>query len=192
MADGYEPDAEAEPRPGETKERIDRALKTASRVHINCELRNTSQALPASYLEKPALGGRAWPSILLVEKHEKAFVLWHNATLGIVCHWASAGHQHSGRSQTTVNSIPTIPTLDLNKLSGAQLAEMDGAFDALRAERLDRVMNLWKDETRIQIDGKVLEILGIDADLNVLRRRLCREPTIHGEGKLDPALAADA
>lgn len=69
---------------------------------------------------------------------------------------------------------------------------MDEAFGALRAKRLNRVMNLWKDETRIQIDGKVLKILGIDADLDALMRRLCREPAIHGESKLDLALAVDA
>ena len=176
-----EPDTQAEPRSGESKERIEKVLNTASRAHINCGLRTTSQSLPASYLAKPSLGGRAWPSICLEEQYEKAFVLWHNTTLGIVCHWATAGHQQHGRSQTTVTSIPSIPTLDLGHLSRKQLKEMNKTFDAFSTKQLDRVMNLWKDETRIEMDNKMLEILGIDTDLDELRRRLCKEPTITGE-----------
>ena len=185
-----EPDKEAEPRPGETKERIEKVLDTASRVHINRGLDTSSQSLLISYLEEPTLGGRAWPSICMEKKHEKAFALWHNTTLGLLCYWAFAGHQQRGRSQTTVETIPNIPTLDLNELSSVQLEEMDEAFDNLSTRRLDRIMNLWKDEARIEIDNKVLEILEIDTDLDGLRRRLCREPTIHGRQKLERSLAA--
>ena len=186
------PDADAEPRPGESRERRDQILGTASRVHINRELDTTSQSLPASYLEEPALGGRAWPSICMEERHERAFVLWHNTTLGIVCHWAATGHQQRGRSQTTVTAIPGISALDLTGLSGVQLQEMNEAFDVFSSMRLDRVMNLWKDETRIGMDGRVLEILGIGANLDGLRRRLCMEPTIYGRRRVDLALAAGA
>ena len=182
------PDADAEPRPGESRGRKDKILGTASRVHMNIDMDTSSQSLPASYLEKPALGGRAWPSICMEERHEKAFVLWYNTTPGIMCHWAAAGHQQRGRSQTTVTSMPDIPTLDLNKLSNAQLKEMDETFDGFSLKRLDRVMNLWKDKTRIEMDGRMLEILGINTNLDGLRRRLCREPTIYGRRALDPAL----
>ena len=187
-----ESDQEAEPRPGETKERIEKVLDTMSRVHLNSELDTSSQSLPASYLAKQALGGTAWPSICLERQYEKAFVLWHNTTLGIMLHWASAGHQQRGRSRTSVTTIPNMPTLDPNELSSVQVEEMDEAFDSLSTKRLDRIMNLWKDETRIEIDNKVLEILGIDTDLDDLRRRLCRESTIYGRKPLNPALVADA
>ena len=186
-----ESDKEAEPRPSETKERIEKVLDTASRVHINRGLDTSSQSLLISYLEKPTLGGRAWPSICMEEKHEKTFVLWHNTTLGLMCYWAFAGHQQRGRSQATVETIPNIPTLDLNELSSVQLEEMGEAFDSLSTKRLDRIMNLWKDETRIEIDNKVLEILGIDTDLDGLRRRLCREPTIYGRRELEQSLTAN-
>ena len=186
-----EPDTEAQPRPDESEERIKKTLSTMSRVHLNCGLDTTAQSLPASYLAKPALGGAAWPSIRVKEQYEKAFVLWHNTTLGIISHWASAGHQQRGRSRTTVSSIRKIPTLDLNKLSNTQLTELDKTFDSLSTKHLDRIMNLWKDETRIDIDNKVLEILGIDMDLSGLRRRLCREPTIYGRKSLDPALVVN-
>ena len=176
-----EPDTQAEPRSGESKERIEKVLNTRSRAHMNCELRTTSQSLPVSYLAKLTLGGTAWPSICVEEQYEKAFVLWHNTTLGIICHWAAAGHQYPGRSRTTVTSIPDIPTLDLGHLSRKQLKEMNKTFDTFSTKHLDRVMNLWKDETRIEMDNKVLEILGIDTSLDELRRRLCKEPTITGE-----------
>ena len=187
-----EPDTEAQPRPDESEERIEKVLSTMSRVHLNRELDTTAQSLPVSYLAKPALGGTAWPSICVEERYEKAFVMWHNTTLGIISHWASAGHQQRGRSRTTVTSIPNIPTLDLNELSNTQLTELDKTFDSLSTKHLDRIMNLWKDKTRIDIDNKVLEILEIDTDLGGLRRRLCREPTIYGRKSLDPALVANA
>lgn len=187
-----EPDKEAEPRPGESEERIEKILNTMSRVHLNRELDTTAQSLPTSYLAKPALGGTAWPSICVEEQHEKAFVLWHNTTLGIISHWAFAGHQQRGRSRTTVTSIPNIPTLDLIELSNTQLTDLDETFDSLSTKRLDRIMNLWRDKTREEIDRKVLEILGIDTDLTSLRRRLCREPTIYGRKTLEPELVANA
>ena len=36
--------------------------------------------------------------------------------------------------------------------------------------------------------GKALQIVGIDTDLDGLRRRLCTEPTIHGRKRADPTL----
>ena len=187
-----EPNFEAEPRPGESKERIEKILNTASKVHINCLLDTSSQFLPAAYLEKPALGGSAWPSVIMREDHEKAFVLWHNTTLGILCHWAASGHQQRGRSTTTVTSIPNVPTLDLTKITKTQLKKMNETFDDFSDSQLDHVMNLWKDEIRIHMDKEVMKILGIDTDLNNLRYRLCLEPTIYGRKKLDPILAAHA
>ena len=180
-----EPDNEAERRPDESNERVEKILKTASRVHINRGMDTSSQCLPVSYLENPTLGGRAWPSICMKKQYEKAFVLWHNTTLGILCHWAATGHQQRGRSVCTVTTIPYMPTLDLNKLSKSKLKKMDKIFDEFATKPLDRVMNLWKDETRIEIDSRILKILGIDANLDDLRKRLCREPTIYGRKKID-------
>ena len=42
-------------------------------------------------------------------------------------------------------------------------------------------MHLWRDEVRIDMDGVVLDILGLDADLDYIRKHLCAEPTMNGD-----------
>ena len=50
------------------------------------------------------------------EKHEYAFALWCNSTLGLLLHWWTSNKTQSGRGRSSVTGIPNIPTLDTHAL----------------------------------------------------------------------------
>ena len=165
---------------------------TATRAHYNLDLQFNSQSLIVAMTERPCIGGRAWPSVVLEEKkHEYAFALWSNSTLGLLLHWWVSNKTQSGRGTTTVTSIPNIPTLDVRTLSGAQVAAAKAAFDDLRERRFLPFDQIDEDPARAELDRRLLvDVLELPKSLaepggpvDLLRRKLAREPQIHGGKK---------
>lgn len=184
------PDLALTPIPGALQNRIDRVWETASHVHIRGHLRTTSEKLCFSYTDNLVIGGNLWPSVRIDLKYAKALVLWGNSTLGILCRWQLSGKQHLGRSLIGLSDTKLIPVPDFTIMKKSVLSNFDTCFDEMCDIQLDRIMNLWKDDNRKLIDRAVLGALGAsdaEAELNELRKALCREPTING-GKLSPKL----
>ena len=135
--------------------------------------------------ERKCIGGRAWPSVILHDpEHEYAFSLWCNSTLGLLLHWWVSNKTQAGRGTTTITGIPNIPTLDTRALSDAQHAEARRQFDLLREERLlpfDRA----KLDRAILVDvlGLSESLVAPDGPIDLIRRKLAREPQIHGGKK---------
>ena len=50
----------------------------------------------------------------------------------------------------------------------------------LPTKPFDRMMNFWSDKTRIAMDDSLLEQLGIEVDLDYIRKHLCAEPSVNG------------
>ena len=90
-------------------EKAARVWATATRAHYSTDLRFNSQSLVVAMTERPCIGGRAWPSVILDPDHEYAFALWCNSTLGLLLHWWTANKTQSGRGTTTVTGIPRHP-----------------------------------------------------------------------------------
>ena len=167
----------------------ERLLRTASRTHYNANLQFNANSLIVATTERPAIGGRAWPSVRLRDRRsESAFALWSNSTLGLLLHWWAANRTQSGRGTTTVSAIPRIPSLDVRALTDEQRERADGFFRDLAGERFLPFNQIAADEARARLDRAVLGgVLGLDEDLlgeggpiDMLRRKLAAEPSIHG------------
>ena len=132
--------------PQELQERADARWATAARAHYNRDLRFNSQSLTVAMTPERALGGRAWPTVVLHNPdHEYAFALWSNSTLGLLCHWWMSNKTQEGRGTTTVTSIPEITTLDVRALSAAQHRSCQGRG---QVERLSKKTSLRKPDDR--------------------------------------------
>ena len=167
----------------------------ATRAHINRDFRLNSQSLCVAMTPEPSIGGHGWPSVNfpknLGETWEPAFSVWCNSTLGILMYWWQASRQQSGRSRTSVKSLPALPTLDLRALSDEQLAAAVRIFEDMKHCPMLPVNQIDEDPVRAELDRRLLtEVLGLPADLcapdgpmELLRRKLAAEPSIHG-GKI--------
>ena len=106
-------------------------------------------------------------------------------------HWWVANKTQSGRGRTTVTGIPNIPTLDVQTLTGEQVAAAKDAFEALRERRFLPFDQIDEDPARAELDRRLLvDVLGLpatlcepDGPIDLLRRKLAREPQIHGGKK---------
>ena len=166
--------------------------KTATRSHYNRDLRFNSQSLIVAFTERPCIGGMAWPSVIFENQdHEYVFSLWCNSTLGLLLHWWVANKTQSGRGRTTVTGIPNIPTLDVTTLTGEQIAEAMAAFEEMRGRRFLPFDQIDEDPSRAELDRRLLvDVLGLpeslvepDGPIDLLRRKLAREPQVHGGKK---------
>ena len=131
------------------------------------------------YTQEKALGGTQVPTINVEEKYEKAFTVWSNSTLGILCFWAHVPKQQLGRSKATKLGMVDMPILDFSKLNIAQINKFNNVFDEFMHEPFGKIMNLNIDKVRHNIDEKVMEILGLgDVQLDSLRQLLACEPSL--------------
>ena len=175
--------------PSDLRTKAARIWGTATRAHYNRDLRFNSQSLIVAMTERPCIGGRAWPSVILEQRErEYAFALWCNSTLGLLLHWWVANKTQSGRGTTTVTGILNIPTLDVRTLTDEQVASAKAAFEALRERRFLPFDQIDEDPARAELDRRLLvDVLGLSATLcepdgpiDLLRRKLAHEPQIHG------------
>jgi hypothetical protein len=175
--------------PAALTERADARWITATRAHYNCDLQFNSQSIIVAMTEQPAIGGRAWPSVVFNDpRHEVAFALWANSTLGLLCHWWMSNKTQSGRGTTTVTSIPAIATLDVRQLSARQLTKAAAEFESVTHHRFLPFDQLDEDEARADLDRRLLvHVLGLSETLcepngpmDRLRRKLSVEPQIRG------------
>ena len=173
----------------EAREQAARIWATATRAHYNRDVQFNANSLIVATTERPAIGGRAWPSVILNEReHEYAFALWCNSTLGLLLHWWTANKTQAGRGTTTVTAIPRIPALDVRALSPAQHEAAREAFEALRGARFLPFDQIDEDPARAELDRRLLlDVLGLPPSLcedggplALLRRKLAAEPQIHG------------
>lgn len=174
------------------REKAVRISATATRAHYSRDLRFNSQSLMVAMTERPCIGGTAWPSVIFDDpEHEYAFALWCNSTLGLLLHWWSSNKTQSGRGRTTVTGIPNIPTLDTRALTAEQHAAAKAAFDAMRERRFLPFDQVDEDPARADLDRRLLvDVLGLPESLcaengpvDLLRRKLAREPQVHGGKK---------
>ncbi len=171
------------------KEAKDKALKIwqfAGRAHFNIHCRFNSQPLTVAITEKPAIGGTAWPNVILKNRgQECAFALWGNSTLGFLLYWWWSNKQQSGRGSISPVRIPTMPVLDLTKLSGGQLAAARRGFNAVKNEPLLPFYRANEDKTRAELDKIILaDVLGLPKTVldgvAIVREKLCGEPSVRG------------
>ena len=185
-------------RPNGTAERalVDREVAnvfaTASHCHSNLDFRFNSQSTAMQFTSRKTIGGRAWISIQLPsEDHEKALVLWGNTLLAMLMFWWHSSRQQPGRGVITKTTLATLPILDVTALSTEQLQRAAQIFDDTCQLELKPLHELDIDENRKTLDrrfyGEVLglpeSILADGGPLDILRQKLCQEPSIRGSKK---------
>ncbi len=165
---------------------------TASHCHSNLDFRFNSQSTAMQFTEKKTIGGRAWVSIGLASTdHEKALVLWGNTILALLMFWWHSSKQQPGRGVVTRTSLGSLPVLNVTALDADQLQRAAQIFDDTCQLPLKPVHELDIDENRKILDRRFYsEVLGLPdsilADggpLDILRQKLCREPSIRGSKK---------
>ena len=193
------PDYTAIPRSNDSA-MVKRVLDCYSKTHYHINLTFGANSVISSFTENPSIGIRSMINVLLNNpRHEIAWTLWCNSTLGLLCHWLHCGKQQMGRGTLRQQTLETSPTLDVRKLSEEQLANADTLFERLKYKRMLPVNECDHDPVRHDLDTDLLtEVLGIK-DLSImvamqtLRDMLCAEPSIHGGKKskchLDTELA---
>ena len=180
-----EPDSFGVILAGEEK-RAHEVWRVASRAHHNADFGFAAQSLAVAMTEQPTIGGTAWGNVILKNRgQECAYALWGNSTLGLLLYWWWASKQHAGRGRISLTRLPTMPVLDLTKLSGGQLAAARRGFNAVKNEPLLPFYRANEDKTRAELDKIILaDVLGLPKTVldgvAIVREKLCREPSVRG------------
>ena len=159
---------------------------TRSHAHHNRDFRFNSQPLAVAFTETQTIGGRAWPNVKFDDRaQEVAYTLWGNTTLGLLCYWWHSSRQQSGRGSMPISAIRTMPTLDVTKLTQAQLDMAEEIFEDMKNSQFLPANEGYHDSSRQELDYRVLiDMLGLPATviepLDLLRLKWCSEPSVHG------------
>ena len=180
------PDSQAKIRPG-AEAKAANVLARNSQVHYYIEPRWTATSAIALFTEEPSIGACKLRNVAFTDaRHEIAWTLWCNSTLGLLCHWLTGGKQQHGRGLLTQKTFKTLPTLDVRQLSDEALTNAAAIFERLKYQRMLPLNECARDEIRHELDAALLTgVLGIDdigvlASMQTLREMLCAEPSIHG------------
>ena len=181
------PDSKAIPCSNENAT-VKRVLDCFSKTHYHINLRFTSNSIISSFTEDPSIGVRSMINVLLNDqRHEIAWTLWCNSTFGFFCHWLHSSKQDMGRGVLRQQTLGTLPTLDVRRLSNKQLANAETIFERLKYKRMLPVNECDHDSVRRELDTEllteVLEVkdIGVLASMQMLREMLCAEPSLQGE-----------
>ncbi len=174
------------------EKKVARVFQTASHCHSNLDFRFNSQSTAMQFTERKTIGGTAWISIQLpTAEQEKALVLWGNTLLGLLMFWWHSSKQQPGRGRLAKTTLDSLPVLDVTALSAAKLVQAVNIFDETCQLPLKPLHELDSDENRKTLDRRFYsEVLGLpdsiladDGPLDILRRKLCQEPSIRGSKK---------
>ncbi len=167
-------------------------FNTATHCHHNVDFQFNAQSTAMQFTEVKTIGGRAWISIKLdTAEFEKTLVLWGNSLLGLLMYWWHASKQQAGRGSLAKSALQDLRVLDVTALNADQLARAAQIFDETCHLPLKPLHELDIDENRKILDhrfyGEVLglpeSILADGGPLDILRQKLCREPSIRGSKK---------
>ena len=123
-------------------------------------------------------------------RHDYAFAVWGNSTLGLLSHWWHSNRQQSSKAGLTIRSADSLPVLDFRTLTDEQLSTAESIFDDFRDKDLMPAFLADADPNRALLDRRVIcDLLGFDDSVYEAVRRLsakwCAEPSVHG-GKKRP------
>lgn len=186
------PDAHALPRPNK-EAKIAAIMAVNSRTHYNQAIQFNAGSLLVMFTEQKAIGVNTLPNVCFTDaRYEYAWALWGNSTLGLLCHWLQCGKQQQGRGILGRETLRSLPTLDVTRLSPAQLAAAEQIFHELKEKALHPFNEMVGDAVRHEFDRRLLsEVLGFGEETHpevheciaLLRAKLCAEPSIDGAKK---------
>ena len=159
--------------------------RKASRLHSTRDFRINSQSLAMCLTPEPCIGGTAWPNVIPHDiDHEIPLLLWSNSTLGLMMFWYKGTRQQQGRARLTISRLLGLPVLDARTLAEAQLKQCYEIFQAFMNRKFLPANEAYRDPARKELDTSLFRMLGIDSSflegLDLLRRKWCAEPSVHG------------
>ncbi len=168
-------------------------LERIGRVQFNIDLGYSSHSFSVMLSEQDAIGIRSLRNVVFEDSnYDYAWTLWSNSTLGFLCYYLSAGKQQTGRGINSKASLESMSTLDVQKLSEEALTNAECIFNKLKHQKMLPFNQMDEDPVRHELDRLLLsDLLGITEDkrpdvhegLALLRKMLCKEPSIHGGKK---------
>jgi len=164
----------------------DEMLQKQGHLHLASELRHAPQRLAAAYTNRKMLGVRSW--VTLIPKRprpgaEETLCLWLNSTPGLLLRIVHANRPYLGRSSVPHELARTMPVLDIDNLSAAQLQAGLDLFHQLKNRPLQGFAHINTDEARQELNHRlVIEVLGGDGNtaqyVASLTEELSLEPTL--------------
>ena len=161
----------------------DRMLALGGRLQLARELRMASQRLAAVMTDQRMLGVRSWISVNPLRPKagkNEALCLWLNSTPGLLLRVIHGSRPYLGRSAVPHELARTMPVLDVDRLSGDQLAAATAVYADLKNRELRQFGMLAQDPVRRELNERLCrEVLGIDPVVVAqITQRLAREPTL--------------
>lgn len=171
-------------RSGRVPSAQSRMLDRAGYLQLACELRHAPQRLAAVLTDEAMLGISSWITLRARKPSrgkEAALCLWLNSSLGLLLRIVHANRPYLGRSRLPHSAARSLPVLDIDALSKAQLEAAHGLFDEMKQKPLLGFAHLAMDPVRRELDHRLLgEVLGCSAkdEIDQFAKVLNREPTI--------------
>lgn len=104
--------------------------------------------------------------------------------------WFHGSRQQPGRSIITPSRLLDLPILDVSQLTEEQEVQCQAIFSRFEARSFLPANEAYRDETRIDLDRAIVELLNLPTELNegldVLRLQWCQEPSVHAGKKTRP------
>ena len=170
-----------------------RILERTGRVQFNIDLGFSSHSLSVMFAERDTIGIRSVRNVVFEDAdYDYAWTLWSNSTLGFLCYFLSSGKQQRGRGSGSKASLESMSTLDVRQLSNEALTNAKQIFKELKHQKMLPFNQIDADRVRYELDRRLLsDVLGITETerpdvhegLALLRKMLCKEPSIHGGKK---------
>jgi hypothetical protein len=144
------------------------------------------------FTPRRTIGGRAWISIRFPDREmEAAIALWGNTSVGLLLHWWQANKQQPGRGNIGKVALERFVCLDPVGLTKQNLTDASALLEKFRDIPLKPINEINEDVNRAELDKAFLiDVLGLPAELadaggalDLLRAKLAREPSIHGNKK---------
>ncbi len=183
------PDSHALPRPNKDS-KIRDILAVNSRLHYSESMQFNAGSVAVMFTEQKSIGVNTLPNVAFADEiYEYAWVLWGNSVLGFLCHWMQSGKQQQGRGILRKTTLHSLPTLDVTQLAPSQLKAAEQIFHVLKHQQMRPFSEMVDDPVRKQLDRLLLsKVLGLKEDthqevhegLDLLRKKLCAEPSIQG------------
>ena len=146
----------------------DRMLQRHGHLHLASELRHAPQRLAAAYTNRKMLGISSWITLLPKQPRlgvEETLCLWLNSTPGLLLRIVHANRPYLGRSRLPHELASTMPALNIDSLSAAQLRAGLDLFGELKGRTLQGFAHINTDPVRQELNHRlVTEVLGGNYD----------------------------
>ena len=166
--------------PKEPKRHLaERYWNQRGRLLLPTQLRLNLARVAATILSERAVGSRWIPCRPHDPGIAKALCLYLNSTPGLLALLGARDNRVLSYPSFSLGTLRSLPVPDFGALDADKRDLLSNWFNWLGYETLQPFPLMHEDPVRRQIDDKVIEALGLDAEwVSTIRRELAREPSV--------------